>query len=56
VSKYIPRIISALVGLALVGAGIYLIVSGHEAHGAGLLTGGLGTLALPRLTEKGGEK
>ena len=49
--KFVPRIISALVGLALVGGGLYLIISGHEAQGAGLVTGGLGTLALPRLAE-----
>lgn len=47
-TKHIPRIISALVGLALVAAGIYLLVTGgHEIVGTAILTGGLGTLGLP---------
>jgi len=49
--QYVPRIISALVGLSLVGAGIYLIVTGHEAEGSAVMAGGVGTLALPRMSE-----
>ena len=56
-SKYIPKVISAVVGLALVGGGIYLIATGHAVEGGGLIAGGLGTLALPRVAEPsaGGE-
>lgn len=46
-TKHIPRIISAVAGIALVGGGVYLIVSGHAEHGAGLIAGGLTTMALP---------
>lgn len=41
------RIISAVSGLALVGGGIYLLVTGHTESGVGLLAGGLGTMGLP---------
>ena len=50
-SRYIPRIISATVGLALVGGGIALILLGAPVEGGALIAGGLGTLALPRLVE-----
>ena len=43
----INRIISAVVGLALVGGGIYLIAIGENIEGAGLITGGVATVALP---------
>lgn len=46
-SKHVPRIASLVAGLALVGGGVYLIVSGHAEHGAGLIAGGLTTMALP---------
>lgn len=53
--QHVGRIVSALVGLALLGAAVYLIVSGHAEHGAGLLTiaiavlGAVGTVALPAI-------
>lgn len=43
----INRIISAAVGLALVGAGVYLIAIGENVEGAGLIAGGVATVALP---------
>jgi len=49
----ISRIISSIVGLALVGGGIYLIIAGEPLEGGGLIAGGLGTLALPRVNESG---
>ncbi len=48
----INRIITSVVGLVLVGAGVYLITTGEAVEGAGLIAGGLGTLALPRVNEK----
>lgn len=45
--SYIPQIISAVTGLALIGGGIYLITTGQHEHGAYLLIGGAGTLGLP---------
>lgn len=48
-SKYVPRILSLVAGLALVGGGIFLIVSGFEIHGAGLIAGGVGTIAAPQV-------
>lgn len=53
-SKHVPLIVSAVIGLALLGSGVYLIVSGHEIHGAGLIAGAIGTMGLPRLTERAG--
>lgn len=54
----INRIISAVVGLALVGGGIYLIAIGENIEGAGLIAGGVGTFALPsvRGVPKGGDR
>lgn len=54
----INRIISAVVGLSLVGGGIYLLTIGESTEGAGLIVGGVGTLALPsvRGVPKGGRK
>lgn len=49
----INRIITAVVGLALVGLGVYLLTIGEALEGAGLIAGGLAALALPRLNEKG---
>jgi hypothetical protein len=55
--KYIPRIISAVVGLALVGYGGWLSYAGHGDTGGPIILGGLGTLGLPALVggKKGGE-
>lgn len=52
------RIISAVSGLALVGGGIYLLVSGgeHVEAGAGLIAGGLGTMGLPAALPGKGEQ
>lgn len=44
---HVPRIISAVVGLALVGVGAWLCVAGHSDTGALVLLGGCGTLGLP---------
>lgn len=56
-AKHVPRIISAVVGLALIGGGIYLLVTGHTVEGGGLIAGGLGTVGLQPLVgaTKGGE-
>lgn len=45
------KIISGLLGLALLAAGIYLLTIEREIWGAALLTGAAGTLGLPRLQE-----
>jgi hypothetical protein len=48
----INRIISAVAGLALVGGGIYLLSIGESVEGAGLIAGGVGTIALPAVNAK----
>lgn len=48
-TKHIPRIVSALVGLALVIYGGWLVMHDVVEAGALVLTGGLGTLGLPAL-------
>ncbi len=50
----INRIISVIAGLALVGGGIYLIAIGENIEGAGLIAGGVGTMALPGARAGGG--
>ncbi|MCH8084647.1 MAG: hypothetical protein IH885_10470 [Myxococcales bacterium] len=54
----IDRIISGVLGLALVGGGIYLLTIGESVEGAGLIAGGVGTIALRgvRGVPKGGGK
>lgn len=47
--RHIPQIVSAVVGLALVITGAVLLSRGEYEQGAGLIAGGLGTLALPRV-------
>lgn len=46
-ARHIPRIISAIVGLVLVGLGAWLAISGHADTGSLVILGGLGTLGLP---------
>lgn len=48
----VNRAISTVAGLLLVGGGIYLISTGKPVEGGALITGGLGTMALPRVNEK----
>ena len=48
----INRMISTVAGLALVGGGIYLIAIGENIEGAGLIAGGVGTMALPSVNAK----
>ncbi len=47
------RIISAVVGLALVGYGGWLLMQGQTESGGVVLAGGLGTLGLPSLAQGG---
>lgn len=51
-TRHIPRIVSALVGLSLVLIGAWLCVSGHADAGSLVLVGGLGTLGLPSATPR----
>lgn len=52
------KIVTAVVGLALVGAAVYLATIGRQAHVSTLIAAGLailgavGTLALPRVGER----
>lgn len=48
-TKHVPKIISAVVGLALVGYGGWLTLQGQTEAGLLVLGGGLGTLGLPAL-------
>lgn len=48
-TRYIPQIISAVVGLGLVIVGAVLLARGQYEQGAAVIAGGLGTLALPRV-------
>lgn len=56
---YVPKIISAVVGLALLGVGAWLLVAGQPDTGGTLLTaallvlGAVGTVALPALHQPG---
>ena len=51
-TKHVPKIISALVGLALVGYGGWLTLQGQTEPGLLVLGGGLGTLGLPALISR----
>lgn len=51
-TKHVPKIISAVVGLALVGYGGWLTMHGVTEAGMLALGGGLGTLGLPALISR----